>query len=72
MSTTSISNTSFLDWRQRPDSFKPKIQKAYNAIVTMTASGWSKFNGSDTYGICGVDEHALDEKDHSRRSTQRT
>jgi len=48
-----------LHWSQRPPELVQRIQSAFEAISQETSSAWGAYNGSKTYGICGVDEHKL-------------
>jgi SAM-dependent methyltransferase len=73
MSLTAISTSSssmvqvpehplYLDPAKRPQALNESISIAFQRIVNDSSSGWGLFNGSSTYGICGVKEHALMKK----------
>ena len=54
-----MTQPTWLDWTQRPDSMKMDVGTSFEKLRGSHASGWGRFNGSERYGVCGVDELAL-------------
>jgi SAM-dependent methyltransferase len=63
--------STYLDWTQRPDSLKASIAEAFRKVACSYRSAWGVFNGSSTYGMCGVNEHALMKKIIQQAPTDR-
>jgi SAM-dependent methyltransferase len=55
-------SVNYLDYSQRLPQLLELITKAFQAIHNMIESGWPRYNGASSYGLCGVDDYELVKK----------
>jgi len=65
-------SSSYLLWKDRTPEINASISKAFQSLISDSESKWGKFNGSDTYELCGIKEHRFVKKLIQRAPTNRT
>lgn len=61
-----------LNWRDRPEDLKMRIDSAFASVARDTSSGWGLYNGQDGYNLCGANEYKLMESIVRRAPAEQT
>jgi|GEM_PF-2468413 len=61
-----------LNWKDRPEALKSRIDSAFASVARDTSSDWGCYNGQDGYDLCGADEYKLMESIVRRAPAEQT
>ncbi len=67
-----VSNINYLDWKDRPEQLKKKVDSAFYSIANNSSSDWKVYNGSSCYGILDISIWDLAKKVAAEASKEQT